>query len=278
MAAQAVEDIEVDLFTQALRLRYGYDFSGYAQASFRRRIRALVVSSGMKTITAVTDRLLHDAGFVPQVIAKLSVPVSEMFRHPRTFELLRREVMPVLASYPQINVWQAGCAHGEEAYSLAIVLKECGLYNRSRIYATDFSDVALDRAREGIYPLREARLFSDNYLQGGGSGSLSDWYTALYNHIKLDESLKERIMFVNHNLVGDGVFGEMHLILCRNVLIYFGDALQRRAIDLFRDSLVRSGFLVLGEREQPVGGGFARDFRQIALGQPIYRHSQSVTL
>ncbi len=268
-----LEDIEIELFIRALDLRYGYDFSGYAQASFHRRVRALHVSSGLPTISALTARLLHDEAYLPQVIARLSVPVSEMFRSPRSFELLRREVLPVLASYPQISIWQAGCAHGEEAYSLAILLKEAGLYNRTRIYATDISEEALSKAREGIYPLREARLFSDNYLKAGGGGSLSDWYTALYNHIKLDESLKERITFVNHNLVVDGVFGEMHLILCRNVLIYFGEDLQQRVIGLFRDSLVRGGFLALGDRERPVSGRFAQEFRPLVPGQPLYRRT-----
>lgn len=271
MDARDLQDIEIELFTQALKLRYGYDFTGYAQASFHRRVRALYATSGLPTISALTARLLHDERYLPEVIAKLSVPVSEMFRSPKSFELLRREVMPVLASYPQISIWQAGCAHGEEAYSLAILLKECGLYNRSRIYATDISEDALAKAREGIYPLREARLYSDNYIKSGGTGSLSDWYTAMYNHIKLDESLAERITFVNHNLVADGVFGEMHLILCRNVLIYFGEELQQRVIGLFRDSLVRGGFLALGDRERPVGGKFFEDFKPVAPGQPVYR-------
>lgn len=265
------QQIEIELFVQALRLRYGYDFSGYAQASFDRRVRSLLDASGMSSISALTERLIHDEAFLPKVIGHLSVPVSEMFRSPRSFELLRREVMPVLASYPQINIWQAGCAHGEEVYSLAILLKECGLYSRARIFATDISEAALTSAREGIYPLREARLYSDNYLHAGGTGSLSDWYTALYNHIKLDESLKERITFANHNLVADGVFGEMHLILCRNVLIYFGQSLQQRVIGLFRDSLVRGGFLGLGDRESPTGDAFARDFKALLPGASIYR-------
>jgi chemotaxis protein methyltransferase CheR len=227
--------------------------------------------SGEKTISDLTRRLLHDEGFLGTAIGRLSVPVSEMFRGPRVFELLRKEVMPLLASYPRINIWQAGCAHGEEAYSLAIVLKECGLYHRAQIYATDMSNEALAKAREGIYPLREARLYTENYLKSGGSGSLSDWYTAAYNHIKLDESLKERISFIHHNLVADGVFGEMQLVLCRNVLIYFGDELQERALGLFRDSLVRGGFLVLGDRERLDYSALAGHFRPLEPGLPLYR-------
>ncbi|MDB5969418.1 MAG: Chemotaxis protein methyltransferase CheR [Hydrocarboniphaga sp.] len=271
MDLQSRQDIEIGLFMQALRLRHGYDFAGYARASFNRRVRALAEASGAASISALTERLIHDEPFLAEVIGRLSVPVSEMFRNPPVFDLLRREVLPVLASYPQINIWQAGCAHGEEAYSMAILLKEAGLYARARIYATDISELALERARAGIYPLREAQLFSSNYLQAGGSGSLSDWYTAAYQHIKLDQALAERITFANHNLAADGVFGEMHLILCRNVLIYFGEPLQQRALALFRDSLVRGGFLCLGDRERPSEPRFAQDFGAIAPGASVFR-------
>lgn len=266
-----VEDAEVAFFIRALKLRHGYDFGGYAQASLRRRIEALVASSGVRSITALTERVLHEPSIVQQVIDRLAVPVSEMFRDPQVFQALRTEVMPVLASYPQINIWQAGCAHGEEVYSLAILLKECGLYNRSQIFATDFSDAALTRAQQGIYPIREARLYSENYLESGGMGSLSDWYTAGYQHIKLNESLKERVTFANHNLVSDGVFAEVHLILCRNVLIYFGDALQDQVIGLFRDSLVRGGYLCLGTKESLEFSGLFNDFRKLQSNLPVYR-------
>lgn len=265
------QEIEIELFLHALERRHGYDFRGYAPASLKRRVRALQAASGARSISELTERLIHDGQFLPEVIARLSVPVSEMFRSPRTFAVLRSEVLPVLASYPQLNIWQAGCAHGEEAYSLAILLQECGLYARSQIHATDISEAALAKAREGIYPLREARLYSENYLRAGGSGSLSDWYTAMYNHIKLDERLKQRISFAHHNLVADGVFGEMQLILCRNVLIYFGEALRQRVLGLFRDSLARGGFLVLGDRERLDLTGMAQDFRMILPGVPVYR-------
>lgn len=263
--------IEIQLFLQALQLRHGYDFSGYAPASLGRRVRALAEATQARTISALTERVIHDDAFLTEVIGRLSVPVSEMFRNPPVFDLLRREVLPLLASYPQINIWQAGCARGEEAYSMAILLKEAGLYARSHIWATDISETALAQARDGIYPLREARLYSNNYLQAGGTGSLSDWYTAAYQHIKLDESLAERITFAHHNLAADGVFGEMHLILCRNVLIYFGDGLQQRALSLFRDSLVRGGFLCLGDRERPNDTRFTADFRPLASGASVFR-------
>lgn len=265
------QDIEVALFQQALKLRHGYDFSGYAPASFKRRVLALQVSCGARTVSHLTERLIHEDGFVREIIGRLSVPVSEMFRDPRVFRQVREEVMPMLSTWPVINIWQAGCAHGEEVYSLAIVLRECGLYERAHIFATDFSDEALARAEEGIYPLREARQFSDNYIRAGGTGSLSDWYTARYEHIKLDDTLRRRVTFANHNLVADGVFGEMQLIVCRNVLIYFGDELQERVLALFRDSLVRGGFLCLGTKESLMFSDVAADFRALAAGSSIYR-------
>lgn len=266
------QDIEIALFREALRLRHGYDFSGYAPASFKRRVLALQAAMDAPTVSRLTERLLHDEeSFLREVIGKLSVPVSEMFRDPRAFRELREQVMPLLATWPAINVWQAGCAHGEEVYSLAIVLRECGLYERAHIFATDFSDEALARAEEGIYPLHEARLYSDNYLKAGGSGSLSDWFTARYHRIKLDASLRARVTFANHNLVSDGVFGEMQLIVCRNVLIYFGDALQDRALGLFRDSLVHGGYLCLGSKETLAYSAVADDFQRLAPDSQIYR-------
>ena len=265
------EDIEIALFVQALKLRHGYDFGGYAPASFKRRVLALQTVTGASSVSRLTERLLHEDAFLHEVIARLSVPVSEMFRDPRTFRQLREEVMPLLATWPAINIWQAGCAHGEEVYSLAILLWECGLYERAHIFATDFSDEALRRAEEGIYPLREARLYSDNYLRSGGTGSLSDWYTARYQHIRIDERLRRNVTFANHNLVSDGVFGEMQLIVCRNVLIYFGDALQDRVLGLFRDSLVRGGFLCLGSRESLRRSELREQFRELSPGASIYR-------
>lgn len=271
MARAEIEDVEIELFMRALQLRHGYDFSRYAPASFKRRVLNLAANAGCRTILELTDRLLRDDELVPQVIAGLSVPVSEMFRNPSVFRVLREEVLPVLASYPVINIWQAGCAFGQEVYSLAILLEEAGLYERSQIFATDFSDAALVRAQEGIFPAREARTYSENYLAAGGKRSLSDYYHARYDFMKLDERLKRNVTFANHNLVCDGVFCEAHLILCRNVLIYFTNTLQDHALALFRDSLVRNGFLCLGNRENIDFASAARDFTAVSARERIYR-------
>lgn len=256
-----VEDIEIQLFVRAMQLRHGYDFSEYAPASLKRRVQQLVRTHDTTSISELTRRVLHVQGFVTRVIEGLSVPVSEMFRDPPVFRVLRDKVLPVLASYPEINIWQAGCAHGQEVYSLAILLEEAGLYERSRIYATDFNDAALATAAEGIYATREARDWSRNYIEAGGLHSLSDYYSARYDFIKLDQRLRRNVTFFNHNLVTDEVFCEAHLILCRNVLIYFNNALQDRTLGLFRDSLVRGGFLCLGTRENidfsPAAAGFS---------------------
>ncbi|HEV7778499.1 MAG TPA: CheR family methyltransferase [Luteibacter sp.] len=262
-----VEDIELDLFIRAMQLRHGYDFSQYAPASLKRRVLQLVRVHDTGSISELNRRLLHDEGFLARVIEGLSVPVSDMFRDPLVFRALRDKVFPMLASHPQINIWQAGCAHGQEVYSLAILLEEAGLYERTQIYATDFSEAALTHAREGIYPAREARDWSRNYQDAGGAHTLADYYSARYEYIKLDQKLRRHVIFANHNLVTDKVFCEAQLILCRNVLIYFSNALQDRTLGMFRDSLVRGGFLCLGTRENLDFAPSAAEF--IAVDAPL---------
>lgn len=243
------EAIEVELFLLALHRRHGYDLRNYAQASLRRRVKQTAENLADGSILDLTTRLMREPDLLPQIIGNISVPVSEMFRDPWVFKALRDEVLPVLASWPRIVVWQAGCAHGEETYSLAILLEEAGLYDRTTIHATDFSDMAIERAREGIYPLRYARDFARSYLEAGGLRTFTDYCHAGYEHFKLDERLKRNIHFQNHNLNGDGPFCEAQLILCRNVLIYFDNALQDHTIGLFTSSLARGGFLCLGTKE-----------------------------
>jgi chemotaxis protein methyltransferase CheR len=269
--ASELEQIELDLFLQALKRRHGHDFSQYAPASLIRRVRQLVHDHHCGSISELTTRLLHEADFVAVVVQGLSVPVSDMFRDPPVFRALREQVLPMLASYPQITIWQAGCAHGQEAYSLAILLDEAGLYERSHIFATDFNADALRRAHEGIYPARDARLWSRNYLEAGGKRSLADYYSARYNFIKLDQRLRRHITFASHNLVADKVFCEAHLVLCRNVLIYFSAPLQNHTLALFHDSLVRGGYLCLGLRESLDFSPMAADFSVLDAALRLYR-------
>jgi chemotaxis protein methyltransferase CheR len=265
------QDIEVKLFLEALNLRHGYDFRQYAPASLKRRVLALTAALNARSISEITEKLIHDEALLPKVIEKLSVPVSEMFREPRTFALLREMVLPQLASFPHVNIWQAGCAHGEEVYSLAILLAEAAITTRAQIYATDISDAALTRAQEGIYPSREMPLYRENYKVAGGTRQLDDYCTERYNYVKMHDELRGRITFANHNLVSDGVFGEMHLILCRNVLIYFNDALQDRVLHLFRDSLARGGYLCIGSKETLAYSGVKDQFRALRKGIPLFK-------
>ncbi|MDE3072097.1 MAG: protein-glutamate O-methyltransferase CheR [Pseudomonadota bacterium] len=267
----AREGIELELFIQAMHRRHGYDFSQYAPASLRRRVRQLAERFGCDSISALTGRALHEPKLLPQLLEGLSVPVSDMFRDPAVFRALREKVLPLLASYPQINIWQAGCAHGEEVYSLAILLEEEGLYERSRIFATDLSANALRQAEEGIYPLREAKQWSRNYQAAGGTRSLVDYYNARYDLLKLDDQLRRNITFAQHNLASDRVFCEAHLVLCRNVLIYFSNPLQDHCLALFRDSLVRGGFLCLGMCESIDFADSAGDFAAADASLRIYR-------
>lgn len=265
------QDVEIELLIRALQRCHGYDFSQYSVASFKRRVQSLVIHCGARSVSEVTERVIHEEGFVNEAVMRLSVPVSEMFRDPGIFNTLRKEVLPVLASYPRIRIWQAGCARGEEVYSMAILLKEEGLYDRSQIFATDFNDTALAYAQEGVYSLKEAKQYAENYQKAGGRGSFSDYFHARYERIKLNDDLKKNITFANHNLVSDGVFSEVQLILCRNVLIYFADPLKERVLKLLRDSLVRSGFLCLGNRESIQFSSVGAEFSEVSNASRIYR-------
>ncbi|MBD8897631.1 CheR family methyltransferase [Rhodanobacter sp. DHG33] len=273
-----LEGIELDLFVEAMRRRHGYDFGQYAPASLLRRVRLLAERHGDGVISVLTRRLLHEPELLPQLLEGLSVPASDMFRDPPVFRTLREQVLPLLASYPHITIWQAGCAHGEEVYSLAILLEEAGLYERSQIFATDLSARALERAREGIYPLRSAQQWSRNYLAAGGSHSLADYYSARYGLLKLDRQLRRNVTFAQHNLAVDQVFCEAQLVLCRNVLIYFTNPLQQHCLTLFRDSLVRGGFLCLGLRERPDSAEAAADFVPVNADLRVYRRRSAAAM
>ncbi|MFZ2407716.1 MAG: CheR family methyltransferase [Methylobacter sp.] len=248
MNESKIQDIEISLFLEALFQRHDYDFRNYAKASLKRRVLALAAEQRM-TVSELIPRLLREEDCLMEVLAQLSVPVSEMFRDPPVFKALRETVLPLLKTYPRINVWQAGCATGEEVYSLAIMLDEEGLLERSQIYATDINDLALHKAEDGIFPMRTLAEYEKNYKNAGGKARFSDYYVANAEFFRIHKRLRKKIVFAHHNLVSDGVFCEVQLILCRNVLIYFNDELQKRVFDLFHKSLVRGGFLCLGTRE-----------------------------
>jgi len=244
-----IEDIEIDLLLEAIYWRYGYDFRSYARASIERRTRQFLSVAGCASVSEMIPRVLRDEEFFSKLARYFSISVTQMFRDPLVYRAVREKVIPLLRTWPHFKVWHAGCATGEEVYSLAIVLKEENLYQRATIYATDFNDEALEQAREGVYEMEKMKEATHNYQQAGGKASFSEYYHARCGAAAMDAALKERIVFSSHNLASDSAFGEMHLVLCRNVLIYFNAELQNRALGLFTESLVHGGFLCLGTKE-----------------------------
>ncbi len=247
--ADADIDIEVRLLTEAIFLKYHYDFREYAVSSLKRRLRAALIRFECRTVSQLQDKVLHEPAVFPALLDFLTVPVSEMFRDPPYFSSLRATVVPMLRTYPSLKVWVAGCSTGEEVYSLAILLQEEGLLTRTLIYATDINPQNLQKAEAGVYDAARISAFTESHRQSGGRSSLSDYYTAAYGRAVFDSSLKRHIVFSDHSLATDSVFAEVQLVSCRNVLIYFNRSLQDRAIGLFRDALCRRGFLGLGAKE-----------------------------
>ncbi|CAA7615003.1 putative methyltransferase Cher3 [Candidatus Terasakiella magnetica] len=266
-----IETIEIDLFVEAMARRHGYDFRHYAKASLRRRVAGMLDALGCTTVAEMLPLILHQPELLPSILSNLSVPVTEMFRDPPVFKALRTEVIPVLATYPRLNIWQAGCATGEEAYSLAILLAETGLLERSQIYATDINDAALAKAEEGIYPAEIITKYAESHRLAGGSLDLQSYFSMAYGFGKIDPAIRAHVSFAHHNLVADGVFCEVNMIVCRNVMIYFDTLLQNRVLDLFGQSLVRNGFLCLGSRENVAFAAAGRQFATVNKILRIYK-------
>jgi len=271
ISTAALDNIELKVFLEAIFLKYGYDFRNYATASIKRRIRQRMNLTGLSHLAEMQHKVLYDRNFFHTLLLDLSVNVTEMFRDPSFYQALRKTVIPILKTYPFVKIWHAGCSTGEEVYSMAVLLKEEGLLNKSLIYATDFNDVVLMKAREGIYPNERIKDYTFNYQKAGGKRPFSDYYTSKYDAAIMDKSLKKNIVFSNHNLATDSVFGEMHLVMCRNVLIYFDRELQDRAIGLFNESLVRSGILCLGSKESIRFSEHADLFKEISAQEKIYQ-------
>jgi chemotaxis protein methyltransferase CheR len=268
---EELETIELQLLTEAVFRRYGLDFRNYAATSLRRRVRLAMIEEGVHTVSGLTERLLHDPPVMERLLLRLSINVTAMFRDPGFFLALRQKVVPHLRSYPFVRIWHAGCASGEEVYSMAILLAEEGILPRCRIYATDMNQVALQRARDGIVALDAMQEYSTNYLRAGGHGSLSDYYTANYGHAIFRAALRKHVVFSQHNLATDGSFNEFNLILCRNVMIYFNELLQNRVHQLLYASLRRYGVLGLGCKESLRGTPHERDYEAIDETEPILR-------
>ncbi|HEX4377963.1 MAG TPA: CheR family methyltransferase [Steroidobacteraceae bacterium] len=269
------DDIELRLLLEALYLRYHYDFRSYAPASLKRRLANALPRFKCATLSQLQDRLLHDPSILASLLDTLTVQVSELFRDPSYFQAIREQVLPVLRTYPSLKMWVAGCSNGEEAYSLAILLRVEGLLERTMIYATDINSEALRKAEAGVYAAESLPLFSSNYLQAGMPGALSDHYTAAYGRVVFDRTLKQSIVFSDHSLATDTVFAEVQLVSCRNTLIYFDRALQDRAVGLFRDALSRRGFLGIGAKESLKFGLYASAFEEFAGKERVYRKREA---
>ena len=270
-AEPSVEDIEIRLLLEAIHLRYGFDLRDYAQGSLRRRVQSALAKSGLEHLGQLQHRLLEDPTFFAELLEDLTVRVTEMFRDPHVHRAFRERVVPILRTYPLLKIWHGGCATGEEAYASAILLEEEGLYERTQIYATDLSPSALEQAKLGLYPAKRFATFSENYRAAGGRLDPSDYYTQAYEHVALRSSLKRNILFFQHNLVSDHVFGEMHVIFCRNVFIYFTPELRQRVLDKFMQSLCPGGFLCLGTAERLPQASRAR-FSEFLGAERIYRY------
>ncbi|MTE01068.1 protein-glutamate O-methyltransferase CheR [Paracoccus sp. YIM 132242] len=247
--AGPADGIELDLFLEALHRRWHYDFRSYSRASLVRRVDLARKRLGCATLSDLQGRVLRDDAVLPDVLDAMTVQVSELFRDPAYYLSLRRNVVPHLRTFPSLKVWVAGCADGEELYSLAILLREEGLLERTIFYATEINRRALARAEAGVYPIDRLPAFSQNYQRAGGTGTLADHYTAAYGRVAFDRGLRARTVFTEHSLATDQVFSEVHLVSCRNVLIYFDSPLQDRALGLFAEGLARGGFLGLGSHE-----------------------------
>ncbi len=271
MQRDEIEQIEVELLLEALYRRYGYDFRSYARASIDRRVSQFLVTRGLTRVSELIPLCLHDEDVFSELARHFSISVTEMFRDPFVFRALREQVAPVLRTFPFVKAWIAGCATGEEVYSLAMVLAESGLTDRATLYGTDFNDDSLERARQGIYPVDRIQEFTHNYQEAGGTRSFSEYYHADHDLASMRASLTDRVTFANHNLAVDNVFGEMQLVLCRNVLIYFNAELQNRALGLFTECLVRGGFLCLGAKESLMFSAVADQYEVVDAAARIYK-------
>jgi chemotaxis protein methyltransferase CheR len=269
--SQRVEEIEFELLLEGVFRQWGFDFRNYAPSSLRRRVMNFMRGEHIASISALQDRVLHDEAWLNRFLYSLSVNVSAIFRDPGFYRSFRKEVVPLLRTYPFVRIWLAGVSMGEEVYSLAILLQEEGLYERCRIYATDINDAVLKKAKEGIYPLDLMQSYTSNYIKAGGSREFSNYYTAAYDRAIFKSSLRDNVVFAQHNLAGDASFNEFHVILCRNVMIYFNSQLQADVHRLLYASLVMFGILGLGAKETLKFSPHEHAYEEIDKTAKLYR-------
>jgi len=269
-----LEEIELSLLLEGVFRQYGFDFREYAAASLRRRVWRRVHAEGLDTISALQAKLLHDPASMERFLLDLSINVTAMFRDPTFYLAFREKVVPALRTYPFTRIWVAGCSTGEEVYSLAILLEEEGLYDRTRIYATDINESVLDRARSGVFPLDKMREYTQNYIKAGGTRAFSEYYLAKYDGAQFQRSLIENVVFAQHNLVSDRSFNEFNVIVCRNVMIYFDRALQDHVHRLFYESLATFGVLALGHKESIRFSPHDDAYEELDPSEKLYRKTR----
>lgn len=271
MTRKDLEALELWLLLEAVHTHYGYDFRGYSRSSLRRRVWRRVTEEQLQTISGLQELILHDPAAMERLLLDLSINVTTMFRDPTFYAALRSTVVPLLKTYPYIRIWNAGCSTGEETYSLAILLHEVGLADRARIYATDINEEVLRQAKDGFFPLDRMKDFTRDYQRSGGTAAFSDYYKVYGERVRFDPALIEPVVFAQHNLVSDGRFNEFHLVVCRNVLIYFDRDLQNRVHELFYESLIRFGMLALGHKESIRFTSHADDYAELDPAEKLYR-------
>jgi len=258
-----ISDNELEILINDVYEYHGFDFSGYSKASFKRRVDRLYQLDGFKSFAEFISKVRTNPDYYNRMVEEITVNVTEMFRDPLFYKIIREQILPVLATKPFIRIWHAGCSTGEEVYSMAILLKEARLLHKSLIYATDINHLVLNIAKKGVFPLRMMKQYSENYMTSGGKIDFSHYYTANYGLAKFSEDLSEKMVFAQHSLVSDRSFNEFDLILCRNVLIYFDKDLQQRALELFDGSMSRLSYLALGTKESIKYSSIQHKFKQL---------------
>jgi chemotaxis protein methyltransferase CheR len=266
-----ITDAQLEIILDDLMMIHGYDFTSYSKASLKRRMNRLILHDNFLSFIEFRYKLRTELGYLQRFIEEITVNVTEMFRDVSFYKTIREQVLPVVATWPLIRIWHAGCSTGEEVYSMAILLKEANLLHRSLLYATDINPAVLASVRDGIFPLGMMKQYSENYIQSGGRRDFPSYYTVLNNMVKFDETLGSKIILSTHNLVSDGSFNEFQLIMCRNVMIYFNKELQDRVLTLFDDSLVKLGFLTLGAKESLKFSTTSDRYKQLENKEKIWR-------
>lgn len=271
MEHRDLENLEIDLLLEGIYRRYGFDFREYARGSIKRRLWRRIYAERLESISGLQEKVLHDPDTMNRLLEDLSINVTSMFRDPSFYRAVRTKIVPLLRTYPFIRIWNAGCSTGEETYSLAILLAEEGLYDKTKIYATDINETVLELAKQAVFPIEQMRVYTENYIQAGGTTAFSEYYGADSQGARFHGSLSDNIIFAQHNLVSDRSFNEFHMILCRNVMIYFDRSLQDRVHGLFYSSLGLSGILALGRKESIKFTRHADSYEEIDSNEKLYK-------